>query len=59
MEERKVKVTFGKAGNGTGARISLSVPNLKKLGVTPEDRNIVIVYEDDKTTITKDTEKEV
>lgn len=57
MEERKVKVTFGKAGNGMGARISLSVPNLKKLGVTPEDRNIVIVYEDDKITITKDTEK--
>ena len=58
MEKRNVKVTFGKAGNGTGARISLSVPNLKKLGVTPEDREIVIIYEDDKITITKGTKEE-
>lgn len=56
MEKRKVKVTFGQAGNGTGARISLSVPMLKKMGVTPEDREIIITYEDDKITLEKPKE---
>ena len=58
MEKRKMNVSFYKAGNGTGARVNFSVPNLKKLGVTPEDKAIIITYEDDKITITKDTEKE-
>ena len=57
MEKRNVKVTFGKAGNGIGARISLSVPNLKKLGITPENREVIINYEDNKIIITKDIRK--
>lgn len=53
MEERKNKITFGQAGNGTGARITLSVPNLRKIGITPNERDVIVRYEDDKIIITK------
>lgn len=58
MEVRKVKTIFLKAGNGLGARIGLSVPQLKRLGITPEDREIYITYDEDKIILTKDKPKE-
>lgn len=58
MEERKINVSFGRAGNGWGAKVSLSIPNLKKLGVTPDDREVIVIYEDDKITITKSKKEE-
>lgn len=54
MEKRDAKITFSKAGNGTGAKIILSIPLLKKLGITPEEREVEVTYnEDDKTILIK------
>ena len=33
MEKRILKVSFSKNGNGMGARIPLSIPLLKKMGI--------------------------
>ncbi len=52
MEKRTLKVSFSKAGNGIGARIPLSVPFLKKLGITQEEREVDIVYDEEKQIIT-------
>lgn len=46
------KLSFGKAGNGIGVRLVLSVPELKKMGLTPENREVIIVYEEDRIIIT-------
>ncbi len=54
LEKRDAKITFSKAGNGTGAKIILSIPLLKKLGITPEEREVEVIYnEDDKTILIK------
>lgn len=52
MEKRFLKVSFSKTGNGIGARIPLSIPLLKKLGITQEEREIELVYDEEKQIIT-------
>ena len=52
MEERTIKVFFGKAGNGVGAKLTLSVPLLKKMGITPENRDVKVIYDEERQTIT-------
>jgi hypothetical protein len=47
MDKREVKVSFGKAGNGIGAKISLPVPWLKKMGIFQEDRDVEMSYNED------------
>lgn len=46
MEKREGKVTFSKSGNGIGAKVALSIPLLKKFGITQETREIEIVYDE-------------
>ena len=46
MEKRNSKISFSKAGNGLGAKATLSVPLLKKFGITTEERNIEIIYDE-------------
>lgn len=57
MEERKANVSFPKSGNGIGARIVLSVPLLKKLGITQEDRAVIVTYDEENEVITIRKEK--
>lgn len=52
MEKRILKVSFSKAGNGMGARIPLSIPILKKMGITQDDREIELIYDEEKQIIT-------
>lgn len=47
MDKREVKVSFGKAGNGVGAKISLPVPWLKKMGIFQEDRDVEMSYNEE------------
>ncbi len=47
MDKREVKVSFGKAGNGIGAKISLPVPWLKKMGIVQEDREVDMSFDED------------
>lgn len=57
MEERKANISFPKSGNGIGARIVLSVPLLKKLGITQENRAVIVTYDEEAETITIRKEK--
>ena len=52
MEKRDAKISFIKSGNGMGAKIILSIPLLKKLGITPEDREVEVVYDEENGEIT-------
>jgi hypothetical protein F3_00827 len=45
MDKRKANISFGKSGNGTGARLILSVPNLKKMGIDIENRTVTVEYD--------------
>lgn len=43
MEERNLKVSFGKSGAGSvSPKLSLPVTWLRMIGVTPEERNVKI-----------------
>ncbi len=57
MEERKANISFPKSGNGIGARIVLSVPLLKKLGITQEERAVIVTYDEENEIITIRKEK--
>lgn len=48
MEKRNAKIQFPKSGNGTGARIILSPPLLRKLGINQEEREVVVTYDEEK-----------
>lgn len=52
MEERILKITFGKSGNG-GINPRLSIPKtfLDKLNITPEDREIKLSLDEENTRI--------
>lgn len=52
MEKRDLKVSFSKTGNGMGARIPLSIPLLKKMGITQEEREVEIIYDEENQIIT-------
>ncbi|ACV38884.1 MULTISPECIES: hypothetical protein [Leptotrichia] len=51
MEKRNSKISFSKAGNGLGAKATLSVPLLKKFGINTEERNVEIIYDENKQEI--------
>ncbi|WP_311695696.1 hypothetical protein [Sneathia sanguinegens] len=43
---RDGKVSFVKMGNGKGAKVNLSIPLLKTLEITEEEREVKIEYDD-------------
>ncbi len=47
MEKREALIQFPKMGNGTGARINLSVPLLKKIGFSQEEREVEVLYDEE------------
>lgn len=57
MEKRNANISFSKVGNGIGARVILSVPLLKKLGITQEEREVIITYDENKQNITIEKKK--
>ena len=52
MEKREANISFSRSGNGIGARIILSVPLLKKLGINQENRAVEVIYDEDAKTVT-------
>ena len=53
MEKRNVRVSFHRAGRGRGARITLSIPWLRKLGITEDTREVVLTFDEKKITLEK------
>ena len=53
MKERKtLKITFGKRGDGSYVpRMFMSMKDLKILGITPEEREIEYIIDDEKKEI--------
>jgi len=51
MEKRDSKVSFGKAGNGIGSKVTLPMPWLKIMNVSPEDREIELFFDEEKKQI--------
>lgn len=63
MEEVKRNIIIAKAGgnagkNSVGYRISLPAQMVRDLGVTPDDRSVILYMEDGKLIIEKDHSEE-
>lgn len=55
MEKRKANILFNKNGKGfLTTRITLPVPWVKDMGLSQDDREVVIEYDDNKITIKKE-----
>ena len=52
MEVRNMKISFGKSGSGSiSPRVSLPLSWLKRVGITPEDREVEIILDEENQTI--------
>lgn len=51
MEKRDLKVSFAKSGNGIGAKLTLPIPFLRKLGINQEEREIELILDEEKQVI--------
>lgn len=48
MEERKLRVIFSKDGRGaTNTKITLPMSYLRKMGVTPENRDVTLKFNEE------------
>ncbi len=46
MEERKLKIIFNKSGSGSiTPKMNIPMSWVKDMGVTPEDREVNVVYD--------------
>lgn len=53
MEVRKLKVNLFKSGSGSvNAKVTLPITWIRDLGVTPEDREVDVEYNEEKKEIT-------
>lgn len=58
MEERKAKIIFNKSGGSSGKnsitnRVTLPTTWIKEMGITLEDREVNLTYENDRIIIEK------
>ncbi len=48
MEERKLKINFNKSGRGSYTpKIALPITDVKRMRITPEDRQVNYYYNDE------------
>lgn len=48
MEERELKITFGKAGNGGRVtRLTIPIKWIDGMEITPEERNVIVSYNEE------------
>lgn len=47
MEKRESKVSFAKAGNGIGSKVTLPMPWLKKMNVSPIEKDIELLFNEE------------
>ncbi|NMS89454.1 AbrB/MazE/SpoVT family DNA-binding domain-containing protein [Clostridioides difficile] len=54
MEQRELNISFHKSGNGyTTTRLSLPINWVKELGISQEERKVIVTLKDGKITIEK------
>lgn len=47
MEERKLNVSYSKSGSGSiTSRLAIPIVDLRKMGVTPENRNVTYIFDE-------------
>lgn len=51
MEKRSLKISFSKAGTGMGAKLTLPIPVLRKLGITQEERDVELTFDEERQVI--------
>lgn len=52
MEERKLKIMFNKDGRGAiGTKITLPISWIKKMGISPDNREVVVKFDEEKKQI--------
>lgn len=53
-DTRSLKIIFGKGGSGsTTTRLTLPIAYIKQLGITPEERDVIVELDEDKIIIKK------
>ena len=53
MEKRILKVSFNKSGRGTYTpKVALPISFINRMGITQEDRNIEVTFDEEKGEIT-------
>ena len=53
-DTRSLKIIFGKGGSGsTTTRLTLPITYIKQLGITPEERDVIVELDEDKIIIKK------
>ncbi len=60
MEERHLKIMFRKTGgnagkNAIGTSMSIPVSWVRALGISPDDRNLIVTFDGETITIKKET----
>lgn len=48
MEERKLNVSYSKSGSGSiTSRLAIPIVDLRKMGVTPENREVTYIFDEE------------
>ncbi|MDO5788142.1 MAG: AbrB/MazE/SpoVT family DNA-binding domain-containing protein [Fusobacterium sp.] len=51
MEKRDLNISFYKAGGTLATRLNIPIPWIKKMGLTPEERRIELIFDEEKEEI--------
>lgn len=51
MEKRNLNISFYKAGGTLATRLNVPIPWIKKLGITPEEKGIEMIFDEEKEEI--------
>ena len=47
MEKRNGRVSFHKSGSGRGAKVTIPIPWLRKMGISEENREITFIFDEE------------
>lgn len=51
MEKRDLNISFYKAGGTLATRLNIPIPWVKKMGLTPEEKGIELIFDEKKEEI--------
>lgn len=51
MEKRDLNISFYKAGGTLATRLNIPIPWIKKMGLTPEEKRIELIFDEEKEEI--------
>lgn len=52
MEKRPLNISFYKAGNGKASRLTIPIPWLRKMGITEEEKAVMLEFDEENKIIT-------